>query len=510
MNDERLDRMLSAAGERWRDAQPPAPEVDQAALTEPRRPGWMAPVAAAAAVAVVIGGGTLLLSDRDGTRGNNDPAPADTRSAVPDDFVVPFAQLDATHPKWPAPVVTEVPDRKLTEGRPVCRAEELTAKGSVEGATGTMYDFVTLSAAGPDVKCRLPARVRVGYSGPTGGGPVGAEELLRFVDAEPSGPDGRVWPYDVPVDPEHPAMLTMSWTSMWCVEPIDIDTLTLGWGSGNDAEGLVVPGFGNSPACNGDPGSDEAAPIRVFGLAPVDFRIEGVPRPIDDLQVRQVSFSQESEYGPGTAIVDLVSEQDAPLSPCPDARLSIRNSRDDVTEMDYALNCGAVPWKQTDGTPYLPAGRHVRFEVPIPEWGDLALPTYRWTLMSPSPKTIDLSRDAVEPQVMEREADGNFLLDVSNQSFDKPVIPIKVWIDDVLLIDNAFHVDGQHTWVTYPIRLSQGYHLIRVEAADGTESQAKLVIARGKVLYANTEYWRDDSGAPYLTWRTQASPFFYD
>src|SRR5680860_1633408 len=105
MNDDQLDRLLHQAGARWRDNQPPAPRVDTTPLTGSKRPRWVAPVAAAAAVAVVVSGGALLPlggEDRDA-----DPAPAD--SSVPDDYVVPWKQLDPTHPKWPAPVARYTP-----------------------------------------------------------------------------------------------------------------------------------------------------------------------------------------------------------------------------------------------------------------------------------------------------------------------------------------------------------------------------------------------------------------
>jgi len=87
---------------------------------------------------------------------------------------------------------------------------------------------------------------------------------------------------------------------------------------------------------------------------------------------------------------------------------------------------------------------------------------------------------------------------------------IKVYVDDELLVDNAFHVGAQHTWVSYPMLLSPGYHLVRVESADGASYQSKLVLEQGKVQYASLEYWNEGAGGPELTWRIQNRPFAYD
>lgn len=502
MNDDQLDRVLHQAGARWRDNQPPAPGVDATSLTGSKGPRWVAPVAAAAAVAMVVSAGALLSlgrADRDA-----DPAPAD--SSVPDDYVVSWKQLDPTRPKWPAPVARYVPDAALAEGKPWCTTEDLTFERSLEVAGGTMYEFVTFQPAGT-VSCRLPAEPSVEVTGPDGEAlsePVAVERL------DVSGPDGRTWPFDVLVDATHTASLVFSLPAMACdVAPPDAH-FRVTWGTRDSLTGsITVPGFGERPTCQGQGDELPDEPVGVYRLAPTDFEVSGERHPVADLGVRQVSFSQESEYGPGTAIVALTAKVDTPLTPCPDARVSIRHTYDDVTEMPYALNCAAVPYRLADGTPYIPAGTALRFEVAVPEWGE-ARPTYSWTLSGPAPVTIDLEPDLVEPRVVGDAKDATFVLEVSNQSFDEPVMPIKVYVDDELLVDNAFHVEGQHTWVSYPMLLSPGHHLVRVESADGAEHQDKLVLEKGKVEYALLEYWNEGTRGPELTWRTQDQPFLHD
>ncbi len=502
MNDDQLDRLLHKTGARWRDAQPPAPGVDATSLMGPKRPRWVAPVAAAAAVATVVSGGALLALG--GGDRNTDPAPAD--SPVPDDYVVPWKQLDPTHPKWPAPAARYTPDPALAEGKPWCTTEDLTFERSLEGAGGTMYEFVTIQPAGT-ISCRLPAQPSVEVTGPDGQAlpvPVEVERL------DVSGPDGRTWPFDVLVDATHTASLVFSLPSMACDVATPDAHFRVTWGTRDSlAGGITVPGFGKRPSCQGQGDELPGEPVRVYRLAPTDFEVREERHPVADLSVRQVSFSQESEYGPGTAIVALTAKVDTPLTPCPDAQLSMRHSFDDVTQIPYALNCAAVPSRLADGTPYIPAGTALRFEVAVPQWGEVR-PTYSWTLSGPVPVTIDLEPDLVEPRVVDDAKDASFVVEVSNQSFDEPVMPIKVYVDDELLVDNAFHVEGQHTWVSYPMLLSPGYHLVRVESADGAEYQDKLVLEEGKVQYALLEYWNEGARGPELTWRTQDQPFLHD
>lgn len=61
--------------------------------------------------------------------------------------------------------------------------------------------------------------------------------------------------------------------------------------------------------------------------------------------------------------VTLTSPTRVALSPCPDYEIRQQNSFDDFLTEHYALNCAAVPFKDDDGTPYLPAGRPVTFAM---------------------------------------------------------------------------------------------------------------------------------------------------
>ena len=62
------------------------------------------------------------------------------------------------------------------------------------------------------------------------------------------------------------------------------------------------------------------------------------------------------------------------------------------------------------------------------------------------------------------EPDANFILYVSNQSFEKPNVNISITLDGKHLITDFFGVRNQHYWKIYSLNLSYGKHLLSVKA----------------------------------------------
>lgn len=98
-----------------------------------------------------------------------------------------------------------------------------------------------------------------------------------------------------------------------------------------------------------------------------------------------VTGDLDLEGRPGSTLtfeVTLTSARDLSLSPCPDFTISQRFSDDDETVERHGLNCEAVPYKEPDGAPYLPAGQPVTFamEIVAPE---VNVPHLTWTLQNP-------------------------------------------------------------------------------------------------------------------------------
>ena len=65
------------------------------------------------------------------------------------------------------------------------------------------------------------------------------------------------------------------------------------------------------------------------------------------------------------------------------------------------------------------------------------------------------------------QPDANFILYVSNQSFDKPKVDISISIDGKSLVTNTFLVENQHYWKIYSIQLNTGKHYLKAKAGFG-------------------------------------------
>lgn len=66
------------------------------------------------------------------------------------------------------------------------------------------------------------------------------------------------------------------------------------------------------------------------------------------------------------------------------------------------------------------------------------------------------------------EPNANFILYVSNQSFEKPNVDISITLDGKLLINDFFRVKNQHYWKIYSLNLSSDIHLLSVNADNGS------------------------------------------
>jgi RNA polymerase sigma-70 factor (ECF subfamily) len=126
-DEDSMDHRLSVASRRWRDEQPPAPEVPLDRLDEAlrRRVPWRRAASAAVAVLLLAGGAVALASGL-GRGGDSPPAEADT-SPTPVAHravqTVPFRDLEPKHPAL----------GREQHGVPVTPYDDLTATGDISG-----------------------------------------------------------------------------------------------------------------------------------------------------------------------------------------------------------------------------------------------------------------------------------------------------------------------------------------------------------------------------------------
>ncbi len=123
--------------------------------------------------------------------------------------------------------------------------------------------------------------------------------------------------------------------------------------------------------------------------------------------------------------------------------------------------------------------------------------------MDPAPHAEVTTADAAVKLVSEAEAD--LVLYVSNQSFDDEKVRLTVTVDGVTVVDDGFHVEGQHNWVSFPLAMSSGEHEITAESDSGATLRESFEVRRGKTSYAVIEHWTED-GSTELTWQFQRQP----
>ena len=71
------------------------------------------------------------------------------------------------------------------------------------------------------------------------------------------------------------------------------------------------------------------------------------------------------------------------------------------------------------------------------------------------------------PPPLRPAKNGNVTVYVSNQSFDRDTVDIRVLIDGRPAVDDDFAVLNQHNWVEFRFSLDDGRHLIYAESLDG-------------------------------------------
>lgn len=97
------------------------------------------------------------------------------------------------------------------------------------------------------------------------------------------------------------------------------------------------------------------------------------------------------------------------------------------------------------------------------------------------------------------QPEANFILYVSNQSFDKPKIDISIIIDGKPLVTDTFRVKNQHYWKIYSLNLHTGKHLLKAKADNGAyeiERDFKITVKHWAVLSFWFKNEKDENTRP--------------
>ena len=104
-----------------------------------------------------------------------------------------------------------------------------------------------------------------------------------------------------------------------------------------------------------------------------------------------------------------------------------------------------------------------------------------------------------------------YTIDITNQSFTNPQVAIVVRIDGAEVVDQPFAVKDQHNVISFSFDLTEGAHLVEVEADNGAVAEAKVQIPADAARYSAISHWGPDGDGPArLDITTQDEPFFYE
>jgi hypothetical protein len=116
---------------------------------------------------------------------------------------------------------------------------------------------------------------------------------------------------------------------------------------------------------------------------------------------------------------------------------------------------------------------------------------------------------AERPPPLQQAKNGNLILYVSNQSFDRETVDIRVLIDGRPAVDDDFAVLNQHNWVEFRFSLDDGQHVIYAESLDGQATLKEHFEVKGN-RWAVVDYWCcGDPSEPKFTFRASAEPLAF-
>ena len=107
---------------------------------------------------------------------------------------------------------------------------------------------------------------------------------------------------------------------------------------------------------------------------------------------------------------------------------------------------------------------------------------------------------ASQPAVLVEK--GNFTLYVSNQSFEKPTMPIAVTIDGRQVVSTDFQVGNQHQFLRFALDLAAGPRRVVARAGDGTMVEATFTMPDQGERWGVLTFWASAAYyAPMFQWR---------
>jgi hypothetical protein len=102
-----------------------------------------------------------------------------------------------------------------------------------------------------------------------------------------------------------------------------------------------------------------------------------------------------------------------------------------------------------------------------------------------APAAVSSTEPSTPPALDPR---GNFVLYVSNQSFEIDPVDIVIEVDGEQIIDGDFDVGSQHNWKRYVLWLSPGWHTLTARSTDGDATLNESFVVSDR-RWADLTYW---------------------
>jgi hypothetical protein len=273
------------------------------------------------------------------------PSATPTDRRTPDRAaVVPWAALPPTRPSIPFRVVPARPDSAIAARARHCTAADLALHWpGPGGAAGTMIDNVEVDLAPGHPPCAV-AGVPTLTAWTVEGATIPGRITASTVHAR--GP--------VLLTPRRHALVQLSWPSACFSDHPGSSSLSLGYAGRTWTR--AVPDL--SDVCHFEP-DRRLQSVDVSRFVPAHVRPARRVSAYDDVRLHARRRLTARPGRPIDFVVTLVARRRVVLGPCPDYQLGASPGRGSR----FALNCADVPWRDAAGTPYLPAGRPVRFAM---------------------------------------------------------------------------------------------------------------------------------------------------
>ncbi|RIK17765.1 MAG: hypothetical protein DCC50_00550 [Acidobacteria bacterium] len=90
------------------------------------------------------------------------------------------------------------------------------------------------------------------------------------------------------------------------------------------------------------------------------------------------------------------------------------------------------------------------------------------------------------------EAVQPLIVRVSNQAFDDPDVQLSANLDGVILFDQTFKVEDQHTVTLFGVNVAPGSHTLTVLSDTGAKVEQPFDLTAGKQRWVVVNYWYFD------------------